>query len=71
MATPKEELSKILEELTDNEAAELVRISKRLRAKKKQSNVPWPGTSLLRLAGSFEGPEDLSERHDYYLTEEH
>jgi hypothetical protein len=68
MATPKEMLRKILEELTDNEAVELVRLSKQLRTRKKQRNGSWPGTSLLRLAGSFEGPEDLSDRHDFYLT---
>ncbi|RJQ83739.1 MAG: hypothetical protein C4519_06315 [Desulfobacteraceae bacterium] len=57
-----------MESMSRKEAAELIRISKRLQAKKKQRNVSWSGTSLLRLAGSFEGPEDLSERHDYYLT---
>jgi len=69
MATPKEELKEILEKLTENEAADLIRMSKHLRTKRKQRDAVWPGTSLLRLAGSFEGPSDLSEHHDYYLTE--
>lgn len=36
--------------------------------KRKQK---WPGTSLIKLAGAFEGPPDLSERHGLYLTGKH
>lgn len=69
VGTARQELLKIVLTLDDRQAERVLRFTRRLTAAKRPSE--WPGTRLLRLAGAFEGPADLSARHDYYLAEEH
>lgn len=68
MTTAREELLKIVVTLDERQAERVLRFARRLTAPKRPSE--WPGTHLLRLAGAFEGPPDLSEQHDRYLAEE-
>ena len=67
VATAREELLKIVVTLNERQAERVLRFARRLTAPKKPSE--WPGTRLLRLAGAFEGPPDVSEQHDRYLAE--
>lgn len=69
MSTAKEELQRLVETLDEEQAKRLLRLTKRIRIGRGQDQ-NWPGSSLLRMAGAFEGPADLSERHDYYVTRE-
>lgn len=69
MSTAKEELQRLVETLDEEQAKRLLRLTKRMRIGPRQDR-NWPGSSLLRLAGAFEGPPDLSERHDYYVARE-
>ncbi|MBC7341173.1 MAG: hypothetical protein H5U02_01755 [Clostridia bacterium] len=69
MTTAKEELLRVVESLDEGQAEKLLRAAQKVKGI-KQKDRKWPGTSLLKLAGAFEGPPDLSERHDHYLAGE-
>ncbi|MDK2816596.1 MAG: hypothetical protein PWR22_1225 [Moorella sp. (in: firmicutes)] len=72
MSTAKEELKRMLEKIDERQAKKILLFSKKItREDTHQKTAFWPGNNLLRMAGFFEGPADLSRRHDYYISKEH
>jgi len=71
VSTVKEELKRILEKLDERKAKKILLFSKKIAEKSPPKNTTfWSGNNLLRMAGAFEGPADLSKRHDYYISRE-
>ncbi|WP_258358818.1 hypothetical protein [Moorella sulfitireducens (nom. illeg.)] len=62
----------MLKKIDEQQAKEILFFSKKITRKGAQKKGTfWPGNNLLRMGGAFEGPADLSRRHDDYISREH
>ncbi len=67
MTASSDDLHRLVDELPEELQGEAIRRLKQLLEKEEDAEETWSGEGLLTLAGSAEGPEDLSSKHDQYL----
>lgn len=69
MTASSDDLHRLVDELPEELRSEAVRRLQELLEAEQDSEAdePWSGEGLLALAGSAEGPEDLSSSHDEHL----
>lgn len=69
MTASSDDLHRLVDELPDDlKPVARRRLQELLEGREQESSEePWSGEGLLSLAGSAEGPKDLSSKHDEHL----